>query len=875
MMIKQVPPGSWDWNDAPVQLVKASSRGLIGQDRDVLVKRAGYRFADEAAKLALPGEELIHLLAMGSTEKYGENRNFDGYRAAMLEKYHPTFVSHARFYRDHANSHPAKSYGVVKASQFNKIMGRVELLVGLNATKEAADRNGGLIADKEMESLENGDPIAVSMALREAFDVCLAGDSLISTRRGQLPISDVEVGDEVLTHLGRWRPVTKKFKREYSGTVVSVEVVGVNGHVKATDNHPFMVLREEAVRTCRGTARGKNRRHTFRDGDDICTNCQSAQNIEYEWVDAADIRCQDYLVYPVVPPGRKSIPEERAYLAGIYTGDGSLIWQRRGRKKDGERVLRGMSVTVDNDTPEIREAIQNAAKKIHGHYQTFSPSGSGKDSKQAHIYSMELGEFVSRIAGSGSYDKRLAEDVFLWNRASRLWFLAGCMDSDGSVDRGSRHGSGRYSSVNYELAHAIQKLWWGLGVPASLHSEETTTGFPGYVRPYPVTCYKVCIPRWGVALLDGLSVKAKGIDRPHKVHAQAFLIGPYMHLPVHRVEHMVGDLTVYNLAVEEDETYVAGDVVVHNCSGCNHKASNRSEYCGPDICTKYGGLKHNIGRTFADGHTLHADNPEIHAFFDISNVWRPADRTAWVLGRVKEAELSGIPIGGAEMAELSGIRSPWWLNIDDPATVSRIKLAFVLADLEKTAASGTAAGPALAPPGVIEALAKAAATRSGAAGVWGALAGAGCMLCPADFLQVAGGCVDRDAAQKMAIVLAPRLSGIYGRMTADMNTLEDKCAKAVRYTAETPPFSLMKMASAAVPACGLTDHASARRATAAVLHRPAPSAAEIKCPSQGEKAAESAATEYALYRLAALQSMLPDGLATPDRTRWASRSLST
>jgi hypothetical protein len=51
-------------------------------------------------------------------------------------------------------------------------MGRVELIVALNATEEAARRNKGLVADKELDKLENGEPIPVSMSCLAEADVC-------------------------------------------------------------------------------------------------------------------------------------------------------------------------------------------------------------------------------------------------------------------------------------------------------------------------------------------------------------------------------------------------------------------------------------------------------------------------------------------------------------------------------------------------------------------------------------------------------------------------------------------------------------------------------------------------------------------------------
>ena len=131
--------------------------------------------AHEIEKIAalLPSDEpLIHLIAIGATEDYGANRNADGFRRDVCRQYHPSFVKYARFYRDHQNKNPARSYGLVKYSTWNDPMKRIELLVSLNGSPAAAARNGGLFADREMQKLASGKEIPVSMACRVPFDVC-------------------------------------------------------------------------------------------------------------------------------------------------------------------------------------------------------------------------------------------------------------------------------------------------------------------------------------------------------------------------------------------------------------------------------------------------------------------------------------------------------------------------------------------------------------------------------------------------------------------------------------------------------------------------------------------------------------------------------
>jgi len=182
-MIKVIQPHAQDFSEPVAALIKISSRGLIGADKQDFVKRAGAEFAEKALHIKLAKDEIpVHLIAIGATEDYGPNRNGDGFSRECCEKYHPTFEKFARFYRDHANKNPAKSFGIVKASHYNEPMRRIELICALNGSKEAAERNGGLIADKEIEKLANDKDIAVSMACKIPFDKCSSCGNSAKTR---------------------------------------------------------------------------------------------------------------------------------------------------------------------------------------------------------------------------------------------------------------------------------------------------------------------------------------------------------------------------------------------------------------------------------------------------------------------------------------------------------------------------------------------------------------------------------------------------------------------------------------------------------------------------------------------------------------------
>lgn len=174
-ILKKIASWSWNWDEPQAEIIKISRYGLIGEDRKRFIKRASGTeniFLNELNRISWkPGEVPVHLIALGSYEAYGPNLKGDAFRESVLQKYHPTFLK-GRFYRYHENTNPKKSYGIVKASAYNPVMRRVELLVGLNGNEEAARRNGGLVADKELTKLASGEPFPVSMSCWVAYDEC-------------------------------------------------------------------------------------------------------------------------------------------------------------------------------------------------------------------------------------------------------------------------------------------------------------------------------------------------------------------------------------------------------------------------------------------------------------------------------------------------------------------------------------------------------------------------------------------------------------------------------------------------------------------------------------------------------------------------------
>lgn len=222
---------------------------------------------------------------------------------------------------------------------------------------------------------------------------------------------------------------------------------------------------------------------------------------------------------------------------------------------------------------------------------------------------------------------------------------------------------------------------------------------------------------------------------------------------------------------------VANDV----CSSCGNTARTRAEYCDEDDCIsktgdRRGGCKHNLTKVCEDGHVLHVDNPN-PLFFDISSVFRPADRIAYggVVDYMSKAA-SGEVLGGAALAEAYGISPPLTVLLDsitDRRVAKQLKIAYQLAELEDDESIGDqdlsrAVDPKYRSIQDLRPLGALGSTQM-AEGL-SALARQKVALCLRDFLRLSGH--EDEQIASVTEKVARALPGVYNRLISSGNLVE-------------------------------------------------------------------------------------------------------
>lgn len=132
-----------------------------------------------------------------------------------------------------ARTETAQAYEAANAAQIQAAgFPAIEWSAALDACPLCLELDGKIMSPEDYQTYR-----------ADAHPNCLIAGTLITCKYGNKEIQDIAIGDEVLTHLGRWRKVVAIHRREYTGLIYTVSFA-IGGWVVATDEHPF------------GTARG-------------------------------------------------------------------------------------------------------------------------------------------------------------------------------------------------------------------------------------------------------------------------------------------------------------------------------------------------------------------------------------------------------------------------------------------------------------------------------------------------------------------------------------------------------------------------------------------------------------------------------------------
>lgn len=645
--------------------------GEIVKSASELGKQAETIFKVDYDKMKPPkGMTGIHLVALGDSEAYPMNRNGDLFPMEACKKYYDTFVEHGHVFEHHRNKDPKKAIGKIVAAAYNPEMHRIELYIWADNEK----------AHDHLERLEKTGEVSFSMACRVPNDRCFTKGTLVLTSEGFKPIELIKKGDCAITLEANERTITTVM-RNTATELTRVAVRGVPDEIECTPNHPFNVVSRDKIRSCMGTAGGKKRRNTPKDGMTKCAYCGRTIDVSSEWKRADELVEGDYIKEKIDPSSESPIRGTSfAYICGMYVGDGCPIWQVSGHGKSGETSsVIGLSISASEDAKDvcIIDRIKAAFRACTGKDATVWSEHGGKKAVVVHLNDALLARRVVSLVGSYSREKHISSEVLGWSKDEKAAFVAGYFDADGHIGLRGGHHIMRICSVNKGLLLSVQRIAWSLGIRATVGMGNTIESFKrdsGFV--HKSASYHLFFnqaPEKMVAY-SGKLTRDYNDDLSGNRGNSVLIIDGYAYLPVSSSRTFHGDeVSVYNFEVEGEHTYIAEGVGVHNCSVCNairEKPGDKNE------CDH---IKYSLGKIAEDGTQIGTYNDE-PKWFDISFVGRPADRIAWNL-KVASSMPEDLTINSSvKQAEIEGYVLPDDLAIESDLAKRKHSVMKKLAD---------------------------------------------------------------------------------------------------------------------------------------------------------------------------------------------------
>ena len=427
----------------------------------------------------------------------------------------------------------------------------------------------------------------------EAFGIyCLPGDQKVITLDGPKEIQNIQMGDMVLTHKGRYRKVTQTFIRKHTGKIMEIDVYGQDVPLKITPEHPVYSTRRQKKMSY-GNRPWAETKAEWKGADTVSKgDCVVFPKIQQELLSTT------YDMYDYVRPnsciicgkcGRKSIQrmsnEQRknkfVQCSSCYsskyitfgTFNNAILIENTGRiRLHFDNSTEGMArfVNISNDLakiigfyiaegstggndgfidmtqnhyPEIIDELGICVQNVFG----LKPHISYRNyTRRIIIKGGLITNFINTICGKGAFHKHIPKEILYGEDLTVLRTLVDYMvKGDGSTDQRSI----RYTTVSERLAYDLKIALIRLGYKPTINSH---------------------IPK-GTFKSNGLAYTVMWtIDSSDYRHGNKSWRGrDGMYYLVRNMRDESYDDLVYNLEVEEDNSYTTLGFTVHNCVEAN------------------------------------------------------------------------------------------------------------------------------------------------------------------------------------------------------------------------------------------------------------------------------------------------------------------
>jgi len=378
------------------------------------------------------------------------------------------------------------------------------------------------------------------------------------------PIDIMEIGDEVRTHDGGWSKVSKIFEHDIDDKIVKIKAEGVYKSYY-TAEHPLWVVKQkikaDAVKVV-ANLRNNSKKNRLVSQEEQQSSVSSEIG-DPEWINAENVSERDLVVLPYPEIERKVNVEiaslDAARFLGFYLAEGSVagnkgVW--------GDTLNQCLQFSFHRKETSYIDFICRFAKERNIETTQHIAAASKKFGTDScvivNMFSSEYANIASIHCGKLAKYKSLSEDIMKMPKDWQLAFLKAYFEGDACIkeDLGIRG-----STASKVLALQIQEMCLSLGIWCNIAEYKQHTpnnswvknsyGNPIYVYSFTTHEAELVFPN---------------INFLHKAKNCAVLKTNFGILtPIKLKEYLPYKGKVYNIEVEEQNSYVVNNIAVHNC----------------------------------------------------------------------------------------------------------------------------------------------------------------------------------------------------------------------------------------------------------------------------------------------------------------------
>ncbi len=396
---------------------------------------------------------------------------------------------------------------------------------------------------------------------------CFCKGARVLTDHGYVPIENVVKGDLVLTHKGNWKPVVNTLKRNYKGDLVVFNDSMLSDELHATVEHPFLDssgawVPASQVKEVVFPKNSNLKEYITIDLYDYFKNLPKGIIL----YDTTKIWTKSSFVGGNGAQGVKEsetidrhikVTEEFAYILGRFAGDGSSFTAPQNKNN----YFSKHAFNICFSKKEVTSLTY--CKKILEETFKFKVHINGQPTRNFQYlrkFNFIVATFLHKIIGDKSYNKRIPTCIWKSPKSVQFAFLCGFVAADGCV---TQKGTICVTLKNKTLVQELQSLCSMVGIFSRLSPKKLYGKMSKYQTDQYVGLY--------------INKKFSQILLPYlkKIYADNRLNSSFCEkacssktscncMPI-STKIIAYEGEVYNLSVQDDESYIVNNIVTHNC----------------------------------------------------------------------------------------------------------------------------------------------------------------------------------------------------------------------------------------------------------------------------------------------------------------------